>query len=141
MKPLGQGGNARPKAKSGEFEHLMTLLDAASKPEKAKKILAELVEATAANEKLRAVAIAAIADAKDRDAAAREAEERARTELAAADTAKLELQADTARAQDKQEKEDQRLKEWNAKLEAFDSEISGREQAIRRAFDGYCKEK
>ena len=134
------GGHGRPKEKPGDLDRVRGWLDYLSVDKKTRSYFDEVYEARLKHDEAEKKANAAIADAKARDAQAREAEQSARSEREAADTAKLQLQTDSARAEAAQEKEAQRLKEWTEKLEAMDSDLNRREAALRRAFKGYYNE-
>lgn len=137
MTGIRLGGGAGPRVRPGDYERALALITELGGDKKTRAYLAELVAASAVNEKARTEAEAAVAEAKERDATAREAEASARSqrEALAAETMTADSRLTAERAELATERD--RLEDLARDLDAKVLDLRLRESAIQRAFAAY----
>ena len=137
MRSLGLAGSGKPKVRAGDMERALALITELGGDKKSREYLADLVAAEAEADKARTVAEAAAAEAKRRDATAREAEDRARSQRDALATETAEAERRLTAERTELARENVLAKELEEAVDAKLSDLTHREEAIRRAFIAY----
>ena len=133
----GLSGSALPRHRPGDYERALALVAGLGNDKAVKAKLGELRDAEAANNVAKENAEVAVAEAKRREGLAREAETDARSQRTAFATETAESDRRLTAERQELAGERRRLGEWDEELERKDSELTTREDALRRAFRAY----